>query len=66
MLVVRGVCLHVQDDVGEQVGSLYPAARCVVAQRGEVHVQVVVGRLVVQVDAQLTRRDTVSLKNGLL
>lgn len=48
------------------MGSLHTAARRVIAQLGEVDVQVVIGGLVVQVDSQLTGWKVVALENGLL
>ncbi|TNN59424.1 hypothetical protein EYF80_030339 [Liparis tanakae] len=45
---VLGVGLEVLDDVREEVRPLHAAARRLVAQLGEVDVEVVVGRLVVQ------------------
>lgn len=64
--VVLRVGLEVLDDVCEEVGTLHPAARCLVAQLGEVDVEVVVGGLVVQVDSQLTGWQVVALQDGLL
>lgn len=64
--VVLGVGLEVLDDVREEVRPLHAAARRLVAQLGEVDVEVVVGRLVVQVDSQLTGRKAVALQDGLL
>ena len=60
------VPLEVLDDVGEQVGALHAGARGLAAQRREVHVEVVVRRLVVEVHPQLTGRKTIPLENGLL
>lgn len=48
------------------MGSLHGAARGIVAQGSEMHVQVVVGGLVVQVDPQLGARHTKTLPYGLL
>lgn len=48
------------------MGSLHTAARRVIAQLGEVDVQVVIGGLVVQVDSQLTGWKAVALENGFL
>lgn len=45
---------------------LHSAARGVVAQGGEVHVEVVVGWMVVEVHSQLVGCDPVSLLNGFL
>lgn len=50
-LVVRGVQRQVVNHVCQEMGSLDGAARGVVAQGGEMHVQVVVGGLVMQVDS---------------
>lgn len=66
VLVVLGVRLEVLDNVCEEVGPLHAAARHLVAQLGEVDVKVVVGRLVVQVDSQLTGWKAVALQDGLL
>lgn len=60
-LVVRGIGLEVLDDVCEEVSPLYPTAWRLVAQFGEVDVEVVVGRLVVQVNSKFTGRDVVAL-----
>lgn len=49
--VELGVRLEVLDDVCQEVGSLHTTARRLVAQLGEVDVEVVVGRLVVKVDS---------------
>lgn len=54
------------DDIREEMGALHAAARRLVAQLGEVDVEVVVGRLVVQVDSQLAGRKVVALQDGLL
>lgn len=54
------------DGVSEEVGPLHAAARRLVAQLGEVDVEVVVGRLVVQVDSQLAGWKLVALQDGLL
>lgn len=54
------------DDVCEEVCPLHAAARRIVAQFGEVDVEVVVGRLVVQVDSQLAAWKVVALQDGLL
>lgn len=48
------------------MGSLHGAARGIVAQGSEMHMQVVVGGLVVQVDPQLGARHTKTLPYGLL
>lgn len=64
--VKLGVRLEVLDDVCDQVGSLHAAARRLVAQLGEVDVQVVIRGLVVQVDSQLTGWKVVALENSLL
>ena len=45
---------------------LHTAARRVVAQLGEMDVEMVVGRLVVQVDSQLAGWKVVALQDGLL
>lgn len=60
------VGLQVLDDVGQEVGPLHAAARRVVAQLGEVDMEVVVGGLVVQVDSQLAGRKVVALQDGRL
>ena len=65
-MIVLGVCLEVLDDVRKQVGMLHPTARGIVAQGVEVDVEVVVGRLVVEVHLQLTGCHTVPLQNALL
>lgn len=65
-LVVLGVGLQVLDDVCEEVGPLHTAARSLVAQLGEVDVEVVVGRLVVQVHSQFTGWKLVALQDGFL
>lgn len=48
------------------MGSLHTAARRVIAQLGEVDVQVVIGGLVVQIDSQLTAWKVVALEDGFL
>ncbi len=48
------------------MGPLHAAARCLVAQLGEVDVEVVVRRLVVEVDSQLAGWKAVALQDGLL
>jgi len=48
------------------MGSLHRAARGVVAHGGEMHVQVVVGGLVMQVDPQPGSRHAEALRYGLL
>ena len=48
------------------MGPLHAGARRLVAQLGEVDVEVVVGRLVVQVDSELSGWDLVALQDGLL
>lgn len=64
--VVVWVGLEVLDDICEEVGPLHATPRRLVAQLGEVDVQVVVGRLVVKVDSQLTGWKLVALQDGLL
>lgn len=64
--VVVGVGLEVLDDICEEVGPLHATPRRLVAQLGKVDVQVVVGRLVVHVDSQLTGWNLVTLQDGLL
>lgn len=64
--VVVTLELEVLDDVGQQVSPLHAAARCVVAEAGEVDVEVVVGGLVVQVDPQLGGWQLVALKDDFL
>lgn len=64
--VVLGVRLEVLDDIREEVGPLHAAARRLVAQLGEVDVEVEVWGLVVQVDSQLTGWKAVALQDGLL
>lgn len=58
--------MEILDDVCQKVGTLPAAPRHLVAQLGEVDVQVVVGRLVVQVDPQLAGWKLVALQDGLL
>lgn len=58
--------MQVLDDVGQQVGAVHTAARRLVAQLGEVKVQVVVRRLVVQVGPQFAGRKVVLLKDDFL
>lgn len=48
------------------MGSLHTAAPHLRAQGGEVDVEVVVGRLVVEVDTQLAGGKSVALQDGLL
>lgn len=48
------------------MGALHAAARRLVAQPREVDMQVVVGRLVVEVDSQLAGWKVVALQDGLL
>lgn len=48
------------------MGTLHTAARGIVAQFGEVDVQVVVGRLVVQINSQLGGRKAIALQDGHL
>lgn len=57
---------EVLDDAGQQVSALHAAARGVVAEPGEVDVEVVVGGLVVQVDPQLGGRQLVALEDDFL
>lgn len=64
--VVVALELEILDDVGQQVSPLHAAAWCVVAEPGEVDVEVVVGGLVVQVDPQLGGRQLVALKDDFL
>lgn len=64
--VVKWVRLEVLDDVCEEVGALHTTARRLIAQLGEVDVEVVVGGLVVQVDSELTGWEVVALQDGLL
>lgn len=65
-LVIVGIKMQVLDDVGQQVGAVHTAARRLVAQLGEVKVQVVVRRLVVQVGPQFAGRKVVLLKDDFL
>ena len=64
--VVLRVGLEVLDDVREEMRALHAAAWRLVAQLGEVDVEVVVRGLVVQVDPQLTGWQVVALQDGLL
>lgn len=64
--VVVRVQVEVLDNVCQEVGSLPTAPRHFIAQLGEVDVQVVVGRLVVQVDPELAGLKLVALQDGLL
>lgn len=64
--VVVRIQVEVLDDVREEVGALAAAPWHLVAQLGKVDVEVVVGRLVVQVDSQLTGWKQVALQDGLL
>ena len=66
VFVVVGVRLEVLDDVCEEVGTLHTTAWSLVAQLGEVDMEVVVRWLVVQVDPQLTGWEVVALQDGLL
>lgn len=65
-LVVHGVHGQVVNDISQEMGSLHGAAWCIIAQGSEMHVQVVVGGLVVQVDPQLGAGHTKALPYGLL
>lgn len=65
-LVKRWVGGEVVDDIGQEMGPLDTAARRLVAQRCEMHVQVIVGGLVMQVHAQTGRGDAETLRYGLL
>ena len=58
--------LNVVDDVVQEVCVAYRGLRSCVGELGEVHVEVVVGRLVVKVHTQLVVRDTILLLNGFL
>lgn len=64
--VVVRVQVEVLDDVCQEVGALTATPGHLVAQLGEVDVQVVVGRLVVQVDPQLAGWKLVALQDGFL
>lgn len=64
--VVVALELEVLDDVGQQVSPLHAAAWCVIAEPGEVDVEVIVGGLVVKVDPQLGGRQFVALKDDVL
>lgn len=64
--VVVRVRLEVLDDVSQEVSPLHAASWRLIAQHGEVDVEVVVGGLVVQVDPQLTGRDFILLHDGFL
>lgn len=66
LLVVLSIQEQVVNDVLQQVGSLSRDARSVVAQGSEMHVQVVVGGLVVQVDAELGSGHTEAFCYGFL
>lgn len=58
--------MQVLDDVSQQVGAVHTTAWCLVAQLGEVKVQVVVRRLVMQVGPQFAGRKVVLLKDDFL
>lgn len=53
--------MEILDDVCQEVGALSAAPGYLIAQLGEVDVQVVVGWLVVQVDPQLAGWELVAL-----
>lgn len=65
-LVVHGVHGQVVNDISQEMGSLHRAAWCIIAQGSEMHVQVLVGGLVVQVDPQLGAGHAKTLHYGLL
>lgn len=65
-LVKRWVVGEVVDDIGKEMGPLDTGARRLIAQRCEMHVQVVVGGLVMQVNAQTGCGDAKTLRYGLL
>lgn len=64
--VVLRLVLQVLDDVSEQVRSLHTTPWSFIIQRNEVHMEVVVGWLVVQHHSQFRCRDAVALHDGLL
>ena len=58
--------LNVVDDFVQEVCVTYRGLRSCVGELGEVHVEVVAGRLVVKVHTQLVAWDAVLLLNGFL
>lgn len=64
--IIMWVRLEVLDDICQEVGPLHATPRRFVSQLGEMDVEVVVGRLVVEVDSQLTGWKVVALQDGLL
>lgn len=65
-LVVVWVWLEVLDDISQKMRSLHSTSWCLIAQLGEMDVEVVVRGLVVQVDSQLTGRKLVLLHYSFL
>lgn len=65
-LIVHGVHHQVVNHVCQEMGSLNRAAWGIIAQGSEMHVQVVVGGLVMQVDTQLGSRHAEVLHYSLL
>lgn len=66
VVIVTGICLQVLNDIGKQVGSFHSTSWSVVLQRGEMDVEVIVRRLIVEINAQFARRDAVLPLNGIL
>lgn len=64
--IILWVRLEVLDHICQEVGPLHATPRHLVPQLGEMDMEVVVGRLVVEVDPQLTGWKVVLLQDGLL
>lgn len=65
-LVVVRVGLEVLDDISQKMCPLHSTSWGLIAQHGEMDMQVVVGGLIVQVDSQLTGRKFILLHYGFL
>lgn len=61
LLIELGVELQVLDHIGEEVGTLHGTTRRVVAQGGEMHMEMVVGWVVMEVNPQLGSSDAKAL-----
>lgn len=64
--IIMWVRLEVLDDICQEVCPLHATPRRLISQLGEMDVEVVVGRLVVEVDSQLTGWKAVALQDGFL
>ena len=66
LLIVFRIQFYVVDDVSEKMCSFYPTSGCIIFEMRKVNVEIVVRRLVVKIDPQLTLGNRELLLDGSL